>query len=121
MAWTIVQSLLVERAPCFLGLDLVRVTERTCPHHARVEKLAVPVASPIVRLVRKLWPRASFNRTVANRSYRKVVAIVAENRGRTRAGVRATSVYRLGEQGAEHEHQKLCHRKERHRKQIQML
>ena len=37
------------------------------------------------------------------------------------AGVRwALCVYRLEEQGAEHHHQKL-HRKERHRKQIQML
>ena len=53
------QSLLVDRAPCFLGRDLFRATERTCPHHARLKKHAVPVASPIVHLVRGLWPRAS--------------------------------------------------------------
>ena len=85
LACTFVQSLLVERAPCFLGLDLVVLTERTCPRHARLEKHAVPVAFPIVRLVRKLWVWAS-----CNRSSRKVVAIVAENRGRARS-VRATS------------------------------
>ena len=104
LACTFVQSLLVERAPCFLGLDLIRVTERTCPRYARLEKHAV------VRRGRKLWVWASFNR-----SYRKVVAIAdrpaADNRARSN---------RLEEQG-EHPHQKLLHRKERHRKQIQML
>ena len=108
LACTFVKSLLVERAPCFLGRDVVRVTEGTRPRHARLKKHAVPVAFPIVHLVRKLWVWAS-----CNRSCRKVVAIYAE--------IRARSNNRLEEQGAEHHHQKLLHQKERHRKQIQML